>query len=382
MNGTSTRRSLGRETRRLVEAGTADEGEWTREPPDRTAPSGRPVGSGAARQRYRAAPIDRRRFRRPSERGTGAESGWHRGRLDLSSRQGRKVVLILRRPAWPHDDKPTQPDRGQAPGGQRRHHAAARHARRGPGDAVGAFLRWTTAARLPARVGRGRRARRALLLPGRRCRGGRWRCAGRRAHRRSAASTEDVFHAGLPTRRWVADPIDAIRPSCPAAGWRRSRTCRASPAARSARWPMTPSASSSRGPAARRRSRRRAHSGLPGDGPGPRLRPPDPHAARDRLATERAGRPRGPIRGSRNGRSSRRSSGPPDRPPPSRHRPQRPPQRRWLEARRARKARSRPASAAMPTTAAVVRAKEPSRPARRSRSCSPAASRLTLPRRR
>src|SRR5450759_2179921 len=93
-------------------------GEWTREPPDRTrggedgraggrGRSGRPVGSGAQRQRYRAAPIDR-----PGDEGApddppvmsaAQRRTWVAPRKvdDLSSRKrrtGRFLILGRRRP--------------------------------------------------------------------------------------------------------------------------------------------------------------------------------------------------------------------------------------------------------------------------------------------
>src|SRR4051812_32887991 len=59
--GTSSQRSTSTEIRRQVEVRTGDAGEWTREPPDRTEATSDQVGSGAERQRYRAAPVERRR---------------------------------------------------------------------------------------------------------------------------------------------------------------------------------------------------------------------------------------------------------------------------------------------------------------------------------
>src|SRR5262245_43180112 len=58
VNGTSTRRSVGRETRWLVETGatTAGNGPGSLRT-ERSPATVDPVGSGAERQRYRAAPI-------------------------------------------------------------------------------------------------------------------------------------------------------------------------------------------------------------------------------------------------------------------------------------------------------------------------------------
>jgi hypothetical protein len=95
--GTSTSRRRRRDPA-VGESWSGDEKEWTREPPDQTASfQGSPVGSGAERQRYRAAPIgrsDRRQKRETAEppqsltrrpKSGIAECGWHRGRIDLSS---------------------------------------------------------------------------------------------------------------------------------------------------------------------------------------------------------------------------------------------------------------------------------------------------------
>ena len=132
---------------------------------------GRQVGSGAERQRYRAAPIDPGGTRGPPVRVRHtAERGWHRGRNnDLSSRNedesGRFRFL-----GPEHHDRSAEPDRDQAPGRHGRHGAAPRDADRRPRDPhrrVPAPGR-RRHARLPARVGRGRRAPRPLQLPGHR----------------------------------------------------------------------------------------------------------------------------------------------------------------------------------------------------------------------
>ena len=67
-------------------------------------------------------------------------------------------------------------------------------------------------------------------------------------------------------------------------------------------------------------------------------------------------------------------SAPPDRPPPSSHRPRAPAPAPVARSPSSSKARSRPASAVRPTRRPSSEPRTPSRPAKRSRSCSPAAS--------
>ena len=173
--------------------------------------------------------------------------------------------------------------------------------------------------RVPPRVGRGRRAARPLLVP--RCRsaaaarGPRWP----RPRSRPAPSTVPVYSPDLADR-------DA----------RRRRPARRHPGVRPA-----PPRPADRGHAALHRRRRRGAGvrrglGLRADGAAPgarpgrrpdgrlhrdrpraRLRSPDPYAVGHRVAPHRVARLRGRATGSPRPRSSRRSSGPRDRAPPS-----------------------------------------------------------------
>ena len=155
-------------------------GEWTREPPDRTASDAArghrgadPVGSGAERQRYRAAPIGGSSARRSRSAASPNEGGTAEG---TTFRPGTKRSFLdsrAREPAEAHidvDNRSAQPHRGEAPGRQRRHAAPARHPAGRPRDAdrrVPAARRRSHAG-LPPGVGRRRRAPRPLLVPGRR----------------------------------------------------------------------------------------------------------------------------------------------------------------------------------------------------------------------
>ena len=180
-----------------------------------------------------------------------------------------------------------------------RHDPAARHPLGRPRDAdrrVPAPRRWR--AGLPARVRRGRRAPRPLLVPRRRARAGSSRCATARRPSRRGRSSVDAFDASLPIERSRrADPLEALRAFVPRrrvvpvdgmprftggavgrARLRRGLGVRAD------------------GAAARRRSRRRADGRVHRDGPRARLRPPDAHAVGDRVAAHGRARPRGPLR--------------------------------------------------------------------------------------
>ena len=187
---------------------------------------GRQVGSGAERQRYRAAPID--------DRATGSvgQSAAHR-RMRVAPRKARPFVprrrrsfLDSRAPPAPsreptrrtdRDDRPAEPDRSQAPRRHGRHDPAARHADGRPRDAD----RRVPAARrrhdpgLPARVGRGRRAPRAVQLPGHRpapaARGGR-----RRGPHHDPPRQRRSYSPDLPvTETQAPDPLAALRAFVP-----------------------------------------------------------------------------------------------------------------------------------------------------------------------
>ena len=149
-----------------------------------------------SRQHRSTLRVRRPRARHPADRAPKA-GGTAEG-LDLSSRQwteGRSDSAEVRQQR-DDDDEPAQPGRGQAPGGQCRHHPPARQPRRRPGDTgrrVPAHGRRRPG--LPARVGRGRRARRALLVPRRRPAAHAGGPGHDGAHRRAAA-----FRGRLPRR--------------------------------------------------------------------------------------------------------------------------------------------------------------------------------------
>ena len=208
--------------------------------------------------------------------------------------------------------------RGEAPRRQRRHAAAARHAGRPTSRRRSArsCASTTADAGLPPRVGRGRRAPRAVLVPRRRpapaARGP--RRPGPRSRPGPSAST---LHPGpadrdgrrRPTRSTRSAPSSRGGGSQPTDGHaalhrrrgRRARVRRRSPIVRA------------HGPAARRGPRRRPDRRLHRDRPRPRLRPPDPHAvARSPRSTPRRPTSRAAT-GSPSRRSSRRSSGRPAR---------------------------------------------------------------------
>ena len=176
---------------------------------------------------------------------------------------------------------------------------------------IGAFLRLDDGGPgVPARVGRGRRAARAVLVPRRRAapaaRGPRRPGpdpdpTGHRARLRPRPADRDVRGA-RPARRdprvRAAPPRPADRGHAPlhrrrgrGAGLRRGLELRADRAA------------------ARSRPGRRAARRVHRDRPRARVRPPDPHPVGDRLAAHRDARPRGAATGSPRRRSSRRSSG-------------------------------------------------------------------------
>ena len=244
--------------------------EWTREPPDRTRGPHRrhqPVGSGAERQRYRAAPIARSHdpavghesAASPNEGGTAEGTTFRPGTIrsflileanamstadPISLAQAKRLAAnadtILLRATRPADLE--TPDR-RVPAPRRRR----------PG--------------LPPRVRRGRRAPRPLLVPRRRP------APAARGPRRPGPHPDPAGHRA-DLRPGPADPHGRRRPtrstrsarSSRAAASSRPRACRASPAAPSARSPTTRSRCSSRRcrcPSAIRSASRRPPSSRP-----------------------------------------------------------------------------------------------------------------------
>ena len=147
-----------------------DDREWTREPPDRTerGTAADPVGSGAERQRYRAAPIATGRPDAVGHESAASpnEGGTAEGTTFRPGTNGRFLILEAGRDEHRRSD---QPGAHQAPRRQRRHDPPARHPPGRPGDADRCLpAPRRRRPRVPPRVGRGRRAARALLLPRRR----------------------------------------------------------------------------------------------------------------------------------------------------------------------------------------------------------------------
>ena len=216
---------------------------------------------------------DTRTVRR-SECGTPPNEGGTAEGTTFRPEEERRSFLDSRAPPAPEptshrrtdrDDRPAEPDRSQAPRRHGRHDPAARHAHRRPRDAdrrVPAPRRRHDA-RLPARVRRGRRAARALQLPGRRA------AAAARGGRRRRPHDDPSGQR----RCLLAGPARSPRPRCRTRSPRsgpssravassRPRACRGSPAAPSARSRTTPSAfepsvpATGEGPGRRRRWRR------------------------------------------------------------------------------------------------------------------------------
>ena len=232
-------------------------GEWTREPPDRTATRHRPrnpVGSGAERQRYRAAPIGgataTRRSRSaasPNEGGTAEGTTFRPGTkwsfLDFPDADGP-------RGGHRHDDnRSAQPDRGEAPRPPTpTRSCCAPRARPTSRRRSGRSSASTTARPgLPPRVRRGRRAARPLLVPGRRA------APAARGPRRRRPHPDPARQRSRPTRRTCRStsprrPTRSRRSaaSCRAAASSRPRACPGSPAAPSGRSPTTRCRRSSR----------------------------------------------------------------------------------------------------------------------------------------
>ena len=300
-------------------------GEWTREPPDRTrggedgraggrGRSGRPVGSGAERQRYRAAPIDRPGDDRvpdgPPVMSAAHRRTWVAPRKVTTFRPGRDesgrfLILGRRRPPSRRPTKgrtamtdPLSLTEVKRLAGSRRHDPPARDAHRRPRDAHRRLPapRRRHDARLPARVRRGRRAPGPVQLPRRRPAppaGGHGRprphdnAPGRRRGLRPGPARHRDAHAG------PARGPPGIRPEAPGpphggdAPLHRRRGRRARLRGHLHLRAVRPAP----GPGPRRRAARRLHR----DRPRHRLRPPHPPALGHRLAPHRGPRPRGAL---------------------------------------------------------------------------------------
>ena len=371
---------------------SGDGGEWTREPPDRTATTER--RRGPSRLRRRAPAIQGSADRRIERPPVGHEVRHRRMRVAPRKARpfvpGRKVVLDSRartgRAEATHDDdnRSAQPDRGEAPRRPTptRCSCAPRArptSRRRSGRSSGS----TTARRRPTSSSRSRAAsgwaatrswasgpRRLLEVRDGVARTQTRPVTRRRLHRRTCRST-------TPRRR---DPLDAIRRVRPA-----------------------PPRPADRGHAAlhrRRRRRARLRRGRRSFEPTVPLPERDPVGAptaafietdlvlvfdhlthtlsRDRLAPHRDARPRGPLPDRRGGDlRGARADGPAERRRDRRGTGR----RRGAAGERLGRGRartgSRRASGATPTSTPSRSPRRRSRPARRSRSSSPGASRST-----
>ena len=192
--------------------------------------------------------------------------------------------------------------------------------------------------------------------------------------------TPDLPVTDLP----AGDPLAALRAFVPRRTRSRPTGCRASPAARWAPSPTTPSRLRAAVPLPDARSRRRPAGELHRDRPRHRLRPPDPHSGRDRLAPHRRASTSRSATGSPSGPSSRPSSGRPARVPPRSPGPRRGPRagRRpgASPAPRPRGSSRRPRWDATPSRRPSGTPRTPSRRGRRSRSSWPGARRWRCPR--
>ena len=238
----------------------------------------------------------------------------------------------------------------------------------------------TAAPAVPARIGRGRRAARPLLVPRRRpapaARGPR-----RRGPDPDPPGDRATYAPDLPIDDAEApDPLAAIRAFVPR---RRVVPIEGMPRftggavgalaydAVSAFEPTVPLPE--RDPVGVPTGR------LHRDRPRARVRPPDPHALGDRVAPHRGAGPRGPLPDRRGGDlRGARADGPPGRGRAGGARVGALDRRRTAPPRR-RVGRSTRASAATSTSTPSRSRRTRSRPARRSRSSSPAASRSTCP---
>ena len=299
---------VGRETRWLVETGAATTGNGPgslRTEREAATPQ-TSVGSGAERQRYRAAPIEpgpRRRGRRSRECGTRRMRVAPRkarpfvpGRRVVSDSRGTNAMTTARADsAWPRPSaSPPTPTRS----------CCAPRARPTSRRRSVPSCASTTAAR-PTSSSRSRAASGSAATPSSASgRGACSRCATASPASRPGPSTSRPTRPDLPIETDAGARPARRHPA------RSSRAAASSPtegmprftggAVGALAYDAVTIVRADR-PAAGPRPGRRPDGRVHRDRPRPRLRPPDPHAVGDRLAAHRGARPRGPLPDRRGG---------------------------------------------------------------------------------